>query len=250
MIGISFSGGGARGIAHLGVLKALMEEGIEPAIISGTSAGAIVGSFQAAGISPEEALEVIIKTKLLAIFKPAFSWRGLLSIKKLGKILDQHLPKDFESLKTPLIVAATDIYAGETKYFNAGPITPAIMASSCIPVVFSPVDIDGTLYVDGGLLNNLPAEPIREQSSKVIGISCNPYTYNPDLNNVKSLMERSALLAINGNTAKSKDLCDVVIEPPNLARFSGFDLTNARHIFDEGYNFTRENMSTFASELT
>jgi NTE family protein len=250
MTGMAFSGGGARGIAHLGVLKAFKEEGIVPDIIAGTSAGAIVGAFQAAGISPDEALEVIIKTKLLAIFKPAFSRRGLLSIAKLGKILAQYLPGQFAQLNTPLAVAATDIQAGKTRYFDSGELVLAIMASSCIPVVFSPVEIDGTLYVDGGLLNNLPAEPIRAQVNRLIGVSCNPYTYNADLKNVRSLMERSALLAINGNTVKSKELCDLVIEPPDLSRFSGFDLTNAREIFAEGYNFTQQNMAIFASRLT
>ena len=188
MIGVSLTGGGARGIAHLGVLKALSEEGINPDIISGTSAGAIIGAFVAAGISYEESLNIIIKTKLLSVFKPAFSWRGLLSVDKLGKILNQHLPADFDSLNLPLLVAATDINAGETRYFQSGNLTQAIMASSCIPVVFSPVEIDGTLYVDGGLLNNLPAEPIREQVTRLIGISCNPYTYKADLKNVRSLM--------------------------------------------------------------
>ena len=250
MIGVSLTGGGARGIAHLGVLKALSEEGINPDIISGTSAGAIIGAFVAAGISYEESLNIIIKTKLLSVFKPAFSWRGLLSVDKLGKILNQHLPADFDSLNLPLLVAATDINAGETRYFQSGNLTQAIMASSCIPVVFSPVEIDGTLYVDGGLLNNLPAEPIREQVTRLIGISCNPYTYKADLKNVRSLMERSALLAINGNTTKSKELCDLIIEPPGLSKYSGFDLSKAREIFNEGYKFTQENMAIFASRLT
>ena len=250
MNGISLSGGGARGIAHLGVLKALSEEGIKPGVISGTSAGAIIGAFVAAGIGHEESLNIIIKTRLLSIFKPAFSWRGLLSVDKLGKILSQHLPADFESLDLPFLVAATDINAGQTHYFKSGNLTQAVMASSCIPVVFSPVEIDGILYVDGGILNNLPAEPIRDQVTKLIGVSCNPYAYKADLKNVRSLMERSALLAINGNTAKSKELCDVIIEPPGLSKYSGFDLSKAREIFNEGYNFTQENIAIFANQLT
>ena len=250
MNGISLSGGGARGIAHLGVLKALSEEGIKPGVIAGTSAGAIVGAFLAAGIAHDDALDLIIKTKLLSIFKPAFSWRGLLSVDKLGKILDQHLPATFEHLELPLVVAATDIKAGKTRYFITGDLSQAIMASSCIPVVFSPVEIDGVLYVDGGLLNNLPTEPIREQSSKLIGISCNPYEYNANLHNVKSLMERSALLAINGNTLKSRELCDIIIEPPMLSKFSGFDISRAKEIFNEGYNFTQQNMANFVPRLS
>ena len=250
MIGVSLSGGGARGIAHLGVLKALAEEGIKPDIISGTSAGAIVGAFVAAGISHDDALEIIIKTKILAIFKPAFSWRGLLSVDKLGKLLDKHLPVNFSQLQIPLLVAATNINAGETHYFESGNLSEAIMASSCIPVVFSPVEIEGKLFVDGGILNNLPAEPIRGRVKKLIGVSCNPFTYMANLKNAISMMERSALLAINGNTVKSKELCDLFIEPPELSIYSGFDLSKAKEIFNHGYQFTKENMSTFVARLT
>ena len=248
--GVSLSGGGARGISHLGVMKALSEEGILPDIIAGTSAGAIVGGFIAAGVPHEQALEVIIKTNLLSLFKPAFSWKGLLSVDKLGQILDQYLPAQFELLDRPLLVAATDINAGETRYFSSGSLSQAIMASSCIPLVFSPHKIDDIAYVDGGLLNNLPTEPIRPQVTKLIGVSCNPYSVSSNLNNFRALLERSALLAINGNTMKSRELCDVFIEPPRLTRFSGFGISKATEIFNEGYNFTRQNMANFVARLT
>ena len=92
MIGLALSGGGARGIAHLGVIKALNEAGIKPDIIAGTSAGALVGALYCAGNSPDECLKIIQKTKVLSIFRPSFSWQGLLSIDKLGHILENYLP--------------------------------------------------------------------------------------------------------------------------------------------------------------
>ena len=120
MIGIALSGGGARGIAHLGVLKALNEAGINADIISGTSAGALVGALYSAGNSPDECLEIIKKTNALGVVWPSFSWKGLLSIDKLAAILQDHLPTTFAELENPLIVTATEINQGKSVYFEEG----------------------------------------------------------------------------------------------------------------------------------
>ena len=248
MIGVALSGGGARGIAHLGVLKALNEEGIFPNIISGTSAGSIVGALYCAGYSPEESLKIVQKTSVLSVFRPSFSWKGFLKIDKLADILQKHLPETFEDLNLPLIVAASEINEGKTAYFKSGNLIKPILASASIPVLFKPMEIDGKNYVDGGILNNLPAEPLVDNVDTLIGVSCNPYGYADKLDNAKLLMERSALLAINGNTMKSRALCDQFIEPITLTQFSGFDLSRSREIFEAGYKFTLENMSKFATD--
>jgi NTE family protein len=246
MTGVALSGGGARGIAHLGVLKALHEANIVPDIVSGTSAGAMVGALYCAGHSADECLNIIKKTNILSVFRPSYSWQGLLSIHKLADVLEKYLPPTFSELKIPLIATATEINKGETVYFNSGPLVPVILASSCIPIIFKPVVIDGNNYVDGGILNNLPAEPLRDKVNTLIGVNCNPYGYVKDLRNAKALMERSALLAINANTLKSRSLCDIIIEPVELVNFSGFMISQAGEIFAAGYNFTIENMSNFA----
>jgi len=245
---VTLSGGGARGIAHLGVLKALNEGGIYPDIISGSSAGSIVGALYCAGYSPEDSLKIVQETSALSVFRPSFSWKGFLKIDKLGSILKKHLPEKFEDLNLPLIVAASDINAGKTVYFDSGPLIRTILASSTIPVLFKPMEIEGKNYVDGGILNNLPAEALVNKADTIIGVSCNPYGLVEKLDNAKLLMERSALLAINGNTMKSRGLCDQFIEPPALAQFSGFDLSKSKEIFDVGYKFTLENMSKFATD--
>ncbi len=246
MIGIALSGGGARGIAHLGVLKALDEAGIHAGIISGTSAGALVGALYSAGNSPDECLKIIQKTTVLSVFKPSYSWKGLLSIDKLASSLEGHLPTTFAELNFPLIIAATEINLGKSVYFEDGELVPAILASSCVPIIFKPYIIDGHNYVDGGILNNLPTEILKDRVSRLIGISCNPFGIIDKLDNAKHLMERSALLAINGNTMKSRALCDVFIEPAGLTKFSGFKLSQAQQIFDVGYKYAIQNMRNFA----
>ena len=250
MTGVCFSGGGARGIAHLGISKALKELKLKPDIYAGTSAGAIVGAFLAAGNQEEEALEVIQQTSLLSVFRPAFNWQGLLRMTTLESTLRKILPARFEDLKYPIIIAATDIEAGRIKYFDSGDLCKAILASCCVPVLFSPIVIDNRKYVDGGLLNNLPAEAIRDKTELLVGVSCNPNSYKSDLNNVRTLMERSSLLAISGNTEVSKSICDIIIEPQELSKFSGFDLSKASEIFEVGYRFTMENIDTFVRKQT
>lgn len=249
MIGIALSGGGARGISHLGVLKALDENGIRPDIVSGTSAGAIIGGFYCAGFSPDDILQILIKTKILSIFKPAFSWKGLLSMDKLAVILSENLPVSFEDLKTPLIVASTNLEEGKSQYFKQGDLSQAILASSCLPVLFNPIEIEGAKYIDGGILNNLPTEALVNSVENIIAISCNPINNKRQINSFKDVMERSSLLAINENTLKSRELASVFIEPDDLAKFSGFDLSKAKEIFETGYNYTSKNMLNFAQKL-
>jgi NTE family protein len=249
MIGVALSGGGARGIAHLGVLKALNEAGIFPDLVSGTSSGSITGALYCAGYTPDESLKIIQDTKALSVFRPSFSWKGLLKIDKLADVLRNYLPTTFEDLKVPLTVVATEINEGKTVYFDSGKLIRTILASSSIPVAFKPVEIDGKNYVDGGILNNLPAEALKDKVTTLIGVSCNPYGYVEKLDNARHLMERSALLAINGNTMKSRALCDVFIEPPQLTKFSGTNLSHARQIFEEGYKFATGNIQTYTDLL-
>jgi len=248
-IGIALSGGGARGISHLGVLKALEENGIKPDIMSGTSAGSIIGGFYCAGYSPDEILEVIIKTKMLSIFKPAFSWKGLLSMDKFAAILSEYLPATFEELSKPLKVAATELQQGEIYYFDSGELIKPILASSCLPVLFNPIEMEGKKFIDGGILNNLPVEGLIDHANPIIASSCNPIGVKKEINSFKDVMERSSILAISGNTLVSRAMSHVFIEPDELSKFSGFDLSKAKEIFETGYHYTSQNIAIFAEQL-
>jgi NTE family protein len=241
-IGITLSGGGARGIAHIGVLKALEEMGVEISMISGTSAGSIVGALYARGYKPEEIIAIIQKVSVFRSVKPAWTWTGLLSLEGLKNVFLKYIPENnFDALRMPLTVAATDIERGETVYFSKGELIPCIMASSCVPAVFAPISLDGKLLVDGGVLDNLPVKPIRKNCDILIGSHCNPIGSDFDAKNLRTIIERSLLMAVNCNTQRSREFCDVFIEPPELSKFTGFGLSKAQDIFDIGYRFTKEN---------
>jgi NTE family protein len=244
-IGITLSGGGARGVAHIGVLKALEEMGVKFSVISGTSAGSIVGSLYAYGYKPEEIFSIIQKVSVFKSVRPSWTWTGLLSLDGLASVLAKHMPENsFNALKLPLTIAATDIKKGEIVYFTGGDLSRCILASCCVPAVFAPILYDGRMFVDGGVLDNLPAKPIRSQCDLLIGSHCNPIGADFDGKNLRTIIERSLLMAINANTQKSRELCDVFIEPPALSKVSGFELAKAEEIFESSYQFTRENFKS------
>jgi len=241
-IGLVLSGGGARGISHIGVIKALEEFGVSVSCIAGTSAGSIVGSLYAYGLKPDAILDLVISTSLFKAMRPAWTWTGLLNADGLRDTLLQHIPENnFAALKLPMTIAATDIVKGKAAYFNTGELIPAILASCCVPAVFNPIHFNEGTYVDGGLVDNLPAAAIRQQCDFLIGSHCNYISDSFDVKSFRSVIERSLLIAINGNTVASKALCDVVIEPPATGNYGGFEIKKAKDLFQAGYDFVHQN---------
>jgi NTE family protein len=240
--GLVLSGGGARGISHIGVIKALEEFGVELHCFAGTSAGSIVGSLYAYGYKPDEILEIITGTSLFKSLKLAWTLTGLMSLEGLKDVLIRHIPENsFEALKKPMTIAATEIRKGKSVYFNSGELIPAILASCCVPAVFNPIQFNGGMYVDGGILDNLPAATIRDKCDVLIGSHCNHIAEDFDAKSFRNIVERSLLMAISRNTVSSKGICDVFIEPPAVGKFSGFEVARAKELFELGYEFTKKN---------
>jgi len=234
--GLVLSGGGVRGVAHLGIIKALEEKEIKFDVISGTSAGSIVGALYSYGYSVDEILKVIVEIKAFKLLQPALSWTGLLNMEVVERFLMDYLPiDDFSSLKIPLYIAATNLNSGKTEYFHSGKLRAAICASSCIPVLFNPVKYNENLYIDGGILNNLPVEPVRDQCEVIIGCHSNPVDSDFQPKNAKGVMERALMMAITKNAHQNKSKCDIFIEPDKLAPFKVLDLNKANDIFLIGY---------------
>ncbi|MEK6482499.1 patatin-like phospholipase family protein [Catalinimonas sp. 4WD22] len=239
-IGLVLSGGGARGIAHLGMIKALQEYEVSVDYISGSSSGAIAGAMVSYGYSPDETLKIISDLSLLKLLKPAISKTGLLRIDSAVNLFSKYLPDDnFSSLKIPLFVCATDLCKGKSAYFNEGPLLKPLIASSCLPVIFDPVNIDGNLYVDGGVLNNFPTQPLLAKNAKIIGLHSNPVDESFKLTNIKTMFERTFLLAINANSYHNVGDCDLFLEPPGLKQIKVFDVKKSKEIFNIGYQYAK-----------
>ena len=237
-IGFALSGGGARGFAHLGVAQALYEKDIKPDVISGTSAGGIVGAFLAAGYLPKRTYEIISEINFLKYFRPAISISGLIKLEKISDLLLDYFPENsFEALELPLTIAAVNYTKGEVAYFNSGELIKPMLASASIPVVFDPIEINGDKMIDGGVMNNMPAQIIRDQADYVIGINCNPVAKESNDNGMKGMLERVLLMAINYNTYDHKQYCDLFIEPKKLDVYKVFALSKAQEIYDIGYEY-------------
>lgn len=240
-IGIALSGGGARGIAHLGVLQALYEKNIYPDIISGISAGAIVGVFIADGYSPGEIFEFIKDKKIFNLSKIQIPKNGLLSLDGLEHFLCKKIKaRNLQDLKIPLVIGASNLNTGKIEYFEKGPINSLIHASSSIPVLFSPVKIGEYLYADGGIFENLPVSPIRKRCKKLIGVHVNPIQYNDDLDNLIKIATRTFHLTVSETVKESRKLCDHFIEPDKLWQYDVLSIKKADELFETGYDFCKK----------
>ncbi len=239
--GIVLSGGAVRGFAHLGVLKALHEAGIVPEVISGVSAGSIVGAFYADGYQPNEILEIFERKKFFELVGVNFKNIGLFDSRGLKKLLENNLrAKTFNDLKIPLYVAATNLYSGSAEYFNQGNIVEKVLASSSIPVLFKPQKINGETYVDGGLTNNLPLKPIQKKCKKIIGVNVNPLEQNPKLEGIRNIALRSFHISIANSVQHKKELFDIYIEPKGLKNYGYFNVKESRELFSIGYETAKE----------
>ena len=241
-IGLALSGGAARGIAHVGVLAALRELNIPIHIVAGTSMGAIVGAFFAAGIPPQGMLEILRNDRRFADrFRFRLRSGGLLDMSFLQDLLDEYIALPaFEQLNLPLYVAASNLNTGETHYFSEGPLYPAVTASAAIPVLFTPQIIDGQAFVDGGLTNNLPIDPLQAHCDLIIGVHVNYQEDLQEISGIGAIASRCFSMAIYQTVRERRTHCDLLIEPPETRDFALFDFDEADALYQTGYRAVRE----------
>lgn len=273
-IGLALSGGGARGGAHVGVLKAIEEYGVPIDYIAGTSMGAIIGALYASGYSADEIEKVLIKTdwatalkdspartdqtmrrkelesQFLIPFRVGFN-RGKIQL-PLGAINGQHLDQifqllflpvvginDFDRLPIPFRAVATDLVSGEAVVLSSGSLSDSVRASMSVPGVFTPVRLEGDLLVDGGMSNNLPVDVVREMGADIViavDIS-SPMLEEEQLDSILSVTEQltNFLTRRNADAQIASLGPDDVLIVPDLGEFSSADFEGASGIIPLGY---------------
>ncbi len=239
-IGYALSGGGAKGFAHLGAIKALEERKLKPDIIAGTSAGALAGVFYADGYTPDEVVDMFKNTKFKQFIEFTLPTSGLFRPTGLHDFIKKNLrAKTFEQLQIPFIAVATDWEKGTFVEFSKGDnLVDAVVASCCVPLIFSPVKIDGRYYVDGGVLKNLPASVIKDKCNVLFGVNVIMVQPPENKNNLKYFAERTFTMMATSNTLADKKLCNVLIETDGLNKYWMFDLTHTDEIVETGYQKT------------
>jgi NTE family protein len=244
-IGIVLSGGGTRGIAHIGVLRALGEHGIHPGRVAGASAGAIVGALYAAGYGPAEMLEFFEKNNPFRLSNVSLSKPGIIDTDKVRVEFEEYFPENsFEALQRELRVVATDLTRGEPVEFNSGPLIPAILASASYPMMFTPIEIDGRLYADGGIVSTFPTELLEGRCTALIGVHTAVLRelHRSDFSNSLTVLKRALEVGMFRTSRAKYGACNVVIRPPNLASFGTFDTKHNDAVEAIGYEAALERM--------
>src|SRR5690554_2774567 len=256
IFGLALSGGGHKGLAHAGAIQFLNEQGIYPEIISGTSAGSIVGSLYANGKKPEEILDFFKSVSLFSWSHISFRKAGFLDASQFSRYLYKEFgDKKIQDLSSEIYISATEIETGKLKIFSKDTkIVDAVLASSAFPGVFTPVVINNKFYSDGGIVNNYPVNTIQGRCDFLIGSNVNPVLmYDPmRFTSIKSVVLRAFEIMMMQNTFPQNELCDWHIQPEVLAEFSTFETSKKRmdQIFEAGYEGAREGFEKIEDKFT
>ena len=238
-LGLVLSGGGSRGLAHVGVLRALAEAGIRPDCAAGTSSGALIGALWAAGYGPDPMLEFFEVANPFRLSRVApFRKPGLIDSEKVVEDFRRWFPADsFAALQRPLWVTATDLVSGRLELFSSGPLIRPLLASCSVPVVLTPTLVDGRLYVDGGILDNFPVEPLLGLCDVILGVYASPLTQveASGLRSSLAVSQRAFEIGMFHASRRKFHQVELLIAPPRLRDYALFDIRRHREILELGH---------------
>ena len=241
-IGLCLSGGGALGFAHIGVIQALEDHRIFPDVISGSSMGSIVGSIYAAGYTPAQMLQFIKDGKLYKItnimnFQPAFWKIGLSDHAPIVTLMNEFIPNNsFDKLEKKLYVCVSNLTSASWEIISKSEkLDMWVAASCCIPGIFNAMKINNMMYVDGGLLNNVPSQPLREKCEFIIGSDVIPHLTAKKKLKPRETLVKSLRVAQHQSSLPGRALCDFLIEPEAIEKYNEFNFEAYQSIYQYGY---------------
>lgn len=234
--GLALGGGAVLGAAHVGVLRALHEHELKVKAISGTSIGAFVAAFYAFGKTPDEIEELVIDMDWLDISAFSLSRMGLMSNAAMGNLfLDILGEVDIRDAKLPLAIVATNASTGKKITLREGPVHQAVMASTCLPGIFIPIEWENDLLIDGGVIENVPISPLEELDiSPIIGVDLNTGRKFQRPESMLEVITNALEMAINNATILQTERADFMIKP-ELSGFSKVSTRNTKKLIEEGY---------------
>ena len=237
-IGLALGGGGAKGLAHIGVIKAIKEKNIPIDFISGTSVGSIIASYYAFDKDLNEISNLSDKLNSKKVISLNFAKQGLASTKSIRNMLLNDIGDVLiEDASIPLAIVTTDIHTGESCILTKGSLLDAVCASVAVPGLFQPVKVNGRLMVDGGLTENVPVNVLEQFGAGItIGVNLNGESSYPEVSNIIDVISNSLDIAINYKTQKDMKKVDIPISL-DLGRFSKFDNSdNKEELISLGYD--------------
>jgi|SRR6056297_2206193 len=244
--GVALGGGAALGAAHVGVMKALMEKRERPDAITGTSIGSFVAAHIAFGVPVEELEQIALDLDWLDITSFKLSKMGLLTNEKLGKrVLSTIGRVNIEDAEIPLRFIATDITSGKKIELNEGPLYKAVMASSCLPGIFAPVEWDDMLLVDGFLCENVPVSPLKNMGIRnivAVDLTTNRDYKRPD--DIIDVLSNTFDIGLNNMIRQQNQDDDVQWIQPSLSAYNRADTSQTEKLIEEGYRAALKSLDT------
>ncbi|MBT5855300.1 patatin-like phospholipase family protein [bacterium] len=245
-IGLALGGGAARGIAHLGVIKALEDNNIPIHCIAGTSSGSLVGGLYASGADIDTMIVSVSKIRWMDLAGFHLSFRGMMSSRKLERFVSRMVGNmKLKDLKIPFWALSTDILSGEGVAFTDPEmfLAKAIRASSSFPGVYSPVKIGDRYYVDGGASHNIPIAEVKQMGANVvIAVDVIPNVQLDKLpNNLATMTDRGLDLLLHRSAKASYKSANIVLNPIN-ENINSFDLKKAERMIELGYQAVIDNL--------
>ncbi|MDE7163554.1 MAG: patatin-like phospholipase family protein [Clostridia bacterium] len=251
-IGLALGSGGSRGVAHIGVIKALEEEGIRPDYIVGCSMGSVVGAAYANGLSVDEMFEAVSKIKALQLIDLSavpLTRLALLRGNKMFNLLANTLGDvTFDRLQIPFRCIASDLYSGRLVTLSEGSVTQAVKASSSIPGVFPPVKLNGKLLVDGGVLCRVPTEQVKEMGADVViavDVLDNAKESVTEVKNIVAMVVRVFDMMDHNRNEMQKTITGCKNEVwvvPEMKGMVQYEIKNFDRAYEEGYAATKAKM--------
>jgi NTE family protein len=240
-VGLALGGGAVLGAVHVGVLKAFEEFEVDIKAISGTSAGAIVAALYAFGKSAEEIEKIVIEFEWKKLSSLTLSKYGLLSNEKIGEIIKHNIgDKEFKDANIPLEMIATDITTGDKIILNKGRVADAVIASTCIPGIFIPVEIEGRFLVDGGVVENVPLSCLKNKDIDfTIGVDLVPERSYKKPENVIEVLYNSFNFLVKANKKNQIKDANLIIKP-DLSAFNAVDMSQIKDLIQIGYDETKK----------
>lgn len=247
-VGILLSGGGALGFAHIGVLKALEEEGVSPQYIAGASMGALVGTFYSYGYSPDFIHDMVIseklyiKDKIFAITGAENKGLAIYTHKKVRNLLDKYIKTDnFDGLKREMVMTVSNLTDSRTEAISSGGhLKEFLLASMSIPAVFEPVIINNKIYVDGGSLNHFPAYVLRDKVDVLIGVDVMPEKDTVRVTKLTEVVTSYIHSLAIVSSIPGRKACDYLIDCHAINEYAMLEFDKFNEIYDYGYNMMKD----------
>jgi len=244
-IGLALGGGGARGIAHIGVLKALEESNIRISYISGTSIGALIASYYAFGKDLNDIKEIGKDLNFTSVIGFSLHKKGIFSTKSIENMIIRDLGNvNIEDASIPLAICTTDISSGEQVVLRHGNLAKAVCASTAIPGIFIPIEVENRTLIDGGISENVPISLLDKMGAGItLGINLNGSKSYPAPKDMITIMSNAIDIAIDLRTKDQLRKADFVISL-NLEKYSRLDNSKQfEEIYNEGYQHTKQKIN-------